>query len=146
MLPDYAELHALSNFSFQRGASHPEELVERAHALGYSAIAITDECSVAGVVRAHSEAKKCGIQLLLGAEFRLQQAPLPATLVLLARNLRGWGQLCEFITRCRRSAAKGAYRCVWAEQDWQDLDDCEALCVLPPGAGSEAAAQGMLET
>ena len=52
--PAYAELHCLSNFSFQRGASHPEELVERAHALGYSAIAITDECSVAGVVRAHS--------------------------------------------------------------------------------------------
>ena len=56
-LPAYAELHALSNFSFQRGASHAEELVERAAALGYSAIAITDECSVAGVVRAHGEAK-----------------------------------------------------------------------------------------
>ena len=55
MLPDYAELHALSNFSFQRGASHPQELVERAHALGYSALALTDECSVAGVVRAHAE-------------------------------------------------------------------------------------------
>ena len=48
----YAELHCLSNFSFQRGASHPEELVERAAALGYSALAITDECSVAGVVGA----------------------------------------------------------------------------------------------
>ena len=57
-LPFYAELHALSNYSFQRGASHPEELVERALALGYSALAITDECSLAGVVRAHSEAKK----------------------------------------------------------------------------------------
>ena len=63
-LPAYAELHALSNFSFQRGASHAEELVERAAALGYSAIAITDECSVAGVVRAHGEAKKHGLQLL----------------------------------------------------------------------------------
>ena len=50
----YAELHCLSNFSFLRGASHPEELVERAHALGYRALAITDECSVAGVVRAHA--------------------------------------------------------------------------------------------
>ena len=50
-LPDYAELHALSNFSFQRGASHAQELVQRAHALNYRAIAITDECSVAGVVQ-----------------------------------------------------------------------------------------------
>ena len=56
-LPDYAELHCLSNFSFQRGASHPQELVQRAQELGYTALAITDECSVAGVVRAHAEAK-----------------------------------------------------------------------------------------
>jgi error-prone DNA polymerase len=53
-LPDYAELHCLSSFSFQRGASQPEELVERAVALGYRALAITDECSLAGVVRAHA--------------------------------------------------------------------------------------------
>ena len=59
----YAELHCLSNFSFQRGASHPEELVARAHALGYRRLAITDECSVAGVVRAHLEAKKCGFEV-----------------------------------------------------------------------------------
>ena len=53
-LPKYAELHCISNFSFQRGASHPQELVRRAYNLGYEAIAITDECSVAGVVRAWS--------------------------------------------------------------------------------------------
>ena len=58
-LPDYAELHALSNFSFQRGASHAEELAERASELGYQALAVTDECSVAGVVKAH-EAARCG--------------------------------------------------------------------------------------
>ena len=51
--PDYAELHCLSSFSFQRSASQPEELVQRAAALGYRALALTDECSVAGVVRAH---------------------------------------------------------------------------------------------
>ena len=56
--PPYAELHCLSNFSFLRGASHPEELVERAQALGYAALALTDECSVAGVVRAHLAAKE----------------------------------------------------------------------------------------
>ncbi len=143
-LPAYAELHALSNFSFQRGASHPEELVERAHTLGYNAIAITDECSVAGVVRAHGEAKKLGIHLVLGAEFKLQDAPIPLTLVLLAHDLEGWGQLCEFITRCRRSAEKGAYRCVWAEQDWQGLDHCEVLCVLAQGFDAKSA-QSALE-
>ncbi len=142
-LPDYAELHALSNFSFQRGASHPEELVARAHALGYGAIAITDECSVAGVVRAHGEAKKLGMHLVLGAEFRVQDAPAPLKLVLLARNLLGWGQLCEFITRCRRSAEKGEYRCVWAEQDWQGLGHCEALCVLEQGLDAASAAQAI---
>ena len=53
-LPGYAELHCISNFSFQRGASHPQELVQRAYNLGYQGLAITDECSVAGVVRARS--------------------------------------------------------------------------------------------
>ncbi|MFM7331150.1 MAG: error-prone DNA polymerase [Brachymonas sp.] len=141
LLPDYAELHALSNFSFQRGASHPEELVARAHALGYQSIAITDECSVAGVVRAHGEAKKLGMHLVLGAEFKVQQAPAPFTWIVLARNLAGWGQLCEFITRCRRDADKGSYRCVWAEQDWQQLDQCECLCLLEPGVDPAAASQ-----
>ena len=56
-LPGYAELHCLSHFSFQRGASHPHELVERAAHLGYRALALTDECSVAGVVRAHGAAR-----------------------------------------------------------------------------------------
>ena len=60
LLPAYAELHCLSNFSFLRGASHPEELVERAKSLGYAALAMTDECSLAGAVRAHLAAKDAG--------------------------------------------------------------------------------------
>ena len=67
-LPDYAELHCLSNFSFLRGASHPEELVQRAAALGYSALALTDECSLAGVVRAHTAAKEHKLKLIIGTE------------------------------------------------------------------------------
>ena len=59
-LPDYAELFCLSNFSFLQGASHAEELVARAVQLGYAALAITDECSLAGVVRAHAQAKRAG--------------------------------------------------------------------------------------
>ncbi len=77
-LPGYAELHCRSNCSFLTGASHPEELVARARALGYAALAITDECSLAGVVRAHGEARRLGLHLIIGAEMRLQQA-LPAT-------------------------------------------------------------------
>ena len=64
-MPSYAELHCISNFSFLTGASHPEELVEQAKKLGYHAIAITDECSVAGVVRAHVAAQAADIKLLI---------------------------------------------------------------------------------
>ncbi len=128
-LPDYAELHCLSNFSFQRGASHPQELVRRAHELGYAALAITDECSVAGVVRAHAEARECGLRLLLGAEFALDGFRLVA----LVRNATGWGNLCQFISACRMQADKGAYVCTRAGSDFSLLADCEIL--LAPGAG-----------
>lgn len=73
-LPAYAELWCLSNFSFLRGASRPEELVERAKALGYSALAMTDECSMAGVVRAHVAAKELGLPLILGSQFCIGHA------------------------------------------------------------------------
>ena len=110
-LPAYAELHCRSNFSFLSGASHPEELVARAAQLGYSALAITDECSLAGVVRAHGEAKRCGLHLIIGSEVRLS---LPggaphARLALLAQTRRGYANLSEWITVARRRAPKGQY-------------------------------------
>src|SRR5512143_589022 len=105
----YAELHCLSNFSFLRGASHPEELVERAEALGYAALAITDECSVAGVVRAHVAARGRKLKLILGTELRLADGLRCA---LLATNRRGYAQLCRLVTRGRRAAEKGEYRLV----------------------------------
>ena len=74
VFPSYAELHCLTNFSFFRGASHPEELVERAAQLRYSALAITDECSVAGVVRAHGAAKESGLKIIVGAEFEFRSS------------------------------------------------------------------------
>jgi error-prone DNA polymerase len=132
-LPAYAELHCLSNFSFQRGASHPQELVRRAHELGYAALAITDECSVAGVVRAHGEAKKLGLKLLLGSEFALDGFRLVA----LARSITGWGNLCEFITFARREAEKGEYLCSRETSDFALLDECEIL-VVPGHALSRA--------
>lgn len=135
-LPDYAELHALSNFSFQRGASHAEELAERAAGLGYRALAITDECSVAGVVRAHVAAKKHGLKLLPGAEF-LVQAAHPFRLVVLPHNAAGWGNLCEFITAAKQAGDlidKGSYRVALGESDFSMLTDCEVLLLALPDA------------
>src|SRR5512140_2607287 len=103
----YAELHCISNFSFLRGASHAGELAERAARLGYSALAITDECSVAGIVRAHVAAKEHGLKLIIGSEFTLVDG---LKLVLLATSLRGYEQLCELVTLARRAAPKGEYR------------------------------------
>ena len=130
-LPPYAELHCLTNFSFQRGASHPEELVTRAWALGYYALAITDECSVAGVVRAHLEAKKLGLTLLVGAEFTVPAVGNESAfkVIALVHNLNGWGNLCEFITAARCAASKGSYQVSWNDSDFSQLVDCEILLV-----------------
>jgi error-prone DNA polymerase len=103
----YAELHCRSNFSFLRGASHPEELVERAADLGYEALAVTDECSVAGVVRAHVAAREHHLKLIVGSEFHLEDG---LRCVLLATNRAGYGRLCRLITRARRAAPKGEYK------------------------------------
>ena len=107
MVPGYAELHCVSNYTFLRGASDPEELVHRAARLGYAALAITDECSVSGVVRAHLAAKDAAIRLLVGTELRLACG---LRLVLLAQTLAGYESLCELVTRARRAAPKGEYR------------------------------------
>ena len=141
LLPDYAELHVLSNFSFQRGASHARELVERAFELGYKALAITDECSVAGVVRAHVEAKALGLKLLPGAEFRVQAEPA-FCLVVLPHNAAGWGNLCEFITSARQAGErqqKGSYKVALDETDFAQLADCEVLLSPLPDALDTAA-------
>ena len=132
----YAELHCISNFTFLRGASFPEELVERAEALGYSAIAITDECSLSGVVRAHMAAKERRIKLIIGSEFVLWDEETEALqdeqtirkdldeppaknlnalnnglrIVLLALNRKGYGELSHLISCARLRANKGEYR------------------------------------
>ncbi len=143
-LPAYAELQCVSNFSFLCGASHPEELVARAAALGYGAIALTDECSVAGVVRAHAEAKRQGVPLIIGSQFRIHHEAGELRLIALAMNRDGYGNLCELITLSRRRAEKGSYRL--NEQDLSDpepghehlrsLPDC--LLVLAPAYGVDA--------
>ena len=107
LLPAYAELHCLSNFSFLRGASHPEELVERAKSQGYAALALTDECTLAGIVRAHLAARESGLPLVVGSEITLDDG---LALVLLATNRASYGDLCQLITRGRRRTDKGSYR------------------------------------
>ena len=130
LLPGYAELHCISNFSFLRGASHPEELVRRAAELGYRALALTDECSVAGVVRAHMAAQALPLQLIIGSEFQLVD---DLRLVLLARNRIGYAQLCALISLGRRAAPKGHYRLARSDFE-QALDDCLALWLPGPQA------------
>ena len=115
----FAELHCLSNFTFLRGASHAEELIARAKVLGYSAIAITDECSVSGVVRAHAAAKEHGLKLIIGSEFLLDDT---LKLVVLAPDRAGYARLCRLITTARRAADKGDY-CVRRDA-LDDLDGC----------------------
>ncbi|MBB1072863.1 error-prone DNA polymerase [Rhodoferax sp. 4810] len=145
----YAELHCRSSFSFGVGASQPEELVQRAHALGYAALAITDAGSVSGLVRAHTEAKKLGLKLLPGAEFAVpwgvpRAAKLAAQgmhfgVVALPHDLAAWGDLCEFITTARRSAPKGQYHVTWPDPAWAKLQGCEVLLILPYAMPLEAA-------
>ncbi|MEO8136475.1 MAG: error-prone DNA polymerase [Betaproteobacteria bacterium] len=127
MQPNYAELHCISNFSFLRGASHPEELVQRAQALGYHALALTDECSVAGTVRAYLAARDFGFKLIIGARFAVADAP-SRKVVLLAQNRNGYGNLCELITLARGRAKKGEYRLLAADLDG-GIDDCIALLI-----------------
>ena len=103
---EYAELHALSAFSFGRGASSARELFARAKSLGYQALAITDECSMAGVVRALEASRESGVPLITGTELTLADG---LKLVLLAENAAGYTNLCRLITQGRRQAEKGSY-------------------------------------
>ena len=125
-----AALHCLSSFSFLRAASHAEQLVSRAAGLGYTAIAITDECSVSGVVRAHVEAKEHQIKLVIGAEFVLHDAPAIERLIVLSKNRNGYGDLTELITLSRSRSPKGEYQlCI---DDLARLNDCIAIIVAHP--------------
>jgi error-prone DNA polymerase len=129
-LPDYAELRCVSNFTFLRGASKPEELVERAKKLGYKALTIADECSMAGVVRAHVAAKAAELPLVLGSQFVVEprnETEAPVTLVVLAQNLNGYGNLCAFITKLRRSSEKGTYHLTLDNVTGAELTDCLVL-------------------
>lgn len=161
-LPGYAELYCRTNFSFLHGASHAQELVERAVALGYQALAITDECTLAGVVRAHAALKEeqskdrgKDFRLIIGSCFRFTCAPQedgsPAplatmTLVALAKNREGYGNISELITLARNRADKGSYLLTPddlsapppALSHLRGLPDCQLILVPDYPAGEEA--------
>jgi error-prone DNA polymerase len=126
----YSELHCLTNFSFLRGASHPYELVTRAQELGYAALAVTDECSMAGMVRAHEAAKEHGFKLIVGSEFKTAD---DFHAVLLAPSQKAYAQISALITLGRRRSTKGNYQLARADFE-QGLQDCLLLWVPPPTA------------
>ncbi|PWH21415.1 error-prone DNA polymerase [Xanthomonas perforans] len=135
-LPAYAELHCLSDFSFLRGASSAEQLFVRAQHCGYSALAITDECSLAGIVRGLEASRATGVRLIVGSEFALVDG---TRFVLLVENAHGYPQLCGLITTARRAASKGAYRLGRAEVQAQFRDVAPGVFALwLPGAQPQA--------
>nr|WP_269808041.1 error-prone DNA polymerase [Pseudomonas agronomica] len=135
MTIEYAELHCLSNFSFQRGASSALELCRRAKQQGYRALAITDECTLAGIVRAWQAAKELELQLIVGSEIQVEDGP---KLVLLVENLEGYQALCRLITRARRRSEKGRYRIVREDFD----EPLPGLLALWVPDGGEPEVQG----
>ena len=153
-LPAYAELFCFSNFTFLHGASHAEELVRRAVQLGYEGLAVTDECSLAGVVRAHVAAKEVGLPLVIGSYFQLRNADgSPAFgLIVLAQNREGYGNLSELITLARTRAPKGEYRLTPHDLSRPDrenvhlrgMPDCLAILV-PAFPAKEEALEAQIE-
>jgi error-prone DNA polymerase len=107
----YAELHCLSHYSFLRGASHPADLIKTAKSLGYQALAITDECSLAGVVKAHAAAQESNLHLILGSEFKLDEHRL----ISLVTNQQSYSELSSLITLARRRSEKGEYQIKWSD-------------------------------
>ena len=127
---DFAELHCRTNFTFLGAASSPQEMVTQAAALGYQSIAITDECSVAGVVRAWQQAKLDNIHLIIGSFFRYQNHKF----TILAKNKQGYEQLSAFISHCRQQANKGNYEFnpdMLLEKPLTDCFLCWAPCQEP---------------
>lgn len=136
---NYAELHCKTNFSFLSGASHADELVDRAVELQYSALAITDENSLAGVVRAFGAARHVDLKLIIGAEIILNDAP---PMLLWATDRRSYGRLSQLITVGRRRAVKG--QCWLSLEDVLNFNEGLLAGVLPSFAGDRDRAEFML--
>lgn len=142
----YAELQTISNFSFLRGGSHPEELIATAKELGYRAIAITDYNSLAGVVRGHIAARDISTQFIVGCRLLIQyegalpeeHGGLPSVSILLyPRNRRAYGKLCTLLTIGKRRAPKGG--CLLTLEDLLEHQEGLVPVLVPPLVSSNAA-------
>lgn len=129
----YAALWVKSNFSFLEGASHPDELVEAAQTLGLAALAITDRDGVYGTVRAHMAAKERGLKVLFGAQVTIKPEPdhAPCEVVVLAQNRRGYGALCQLLSRGRQRCRKGHSEVTLSEVG-EHSADVIVLCLSAP--------------
>src|ERR1700722_2179460 len=131
----YAELSAVSNFSFLRGASHPEELVRQAKNLGLAALALADRNTLAGVVRAHIAAKQTGLRFLCGARLDFQDA---ASVLAFPTDRAAYGRLAQLLTDGKRRAPKG--ECHLTLADLLAYGDGQRLIVLPPDQPDDGVA------
>jgi error-prone DNA polymerase len=109
---NYVELHCKSNFSFLEGASHADELAQRAAELGYAGLAITDRNTLAGIVRAHTACKEAAIPLIVGAELHPVDGP---PVVVWPTDRAAYGRLCRIITRGRMRREKGECHLRWGD-------------------------------
>jgi error-prone DNA polymerase len=128
---DYAELHCATNFSFLRGASHPEELVGQAKHVGLAGLAVTDRNSLAGVVRAHSAAKNAELKFIVGTELQLADKVENTSACILAypTSRKAYGRLCRLLSLGQRRADKG--KCVLYTDDLYDHAEGLIFALLP---------------
>src|SRR5215475_14124825 len=137
-IPRYAELQVTTNFSFLRGAAHPDELVLTAAALGHQEIAISDRNSFAGIVRAHHAAKEVGIRLVVGCRLDLCDG---TSLLAYPTDRTAYGRLTRLLTLGKRRALKGECHLDYA--DVVDYGTGQIVVVLPPEVGDETAFAGL---
>ena len=126
-MPAYAELQTTSNFGFLRGASHPEELVVQAQALGLAGLALTDRNSLAGIVRAHQQAEASGLRFLVGCRLDLADG---TSLLCWPTDRPAYARLSSLLTHGKRLAAKG--HCTLTLEDVLAHDEGQLLALLPP--------------
>jgi error-prone DNA polymerase len=129
----YAELHCYSNFSFLQGASHPEELVERAAELALSAIALTDRDGLYGTVRFAGAARRAGVEAIVGSELTFEDG---TRAVILVEDALGYANCCELISIAQMRGSKGDARLRIEDFDGRD----KGLVVLSATLEHERAA------
>ena len=139
----YVELQVTSNFSFLRGASHPQELVSAAGALGHAAVALTDRNSLAGIVRAHTAARETGLRFIVGCRLDLTEhngtPSSDPSLLCWPTDRAAYGRLCRLLTLGQQAAAKG--ECVIGWEDVATHAEGQIFAAIPPEQPDAAFAE-----